>query len=92
MVDKPIADRPAWRSPYVADGLFAQTTPEQRLYLQYLAVLSLLGRVCAQTDRYTAEVGRAFEDANVILEQRGADTRFERCSPGGYSLFERIDR
>lgn len=89
---KPLTGRGTWRSQFAPDAVFAGASAEQQLYIHYLAVLCLLGRVCGQTDRYSREVERAFEDANVILKARNSDSLFERCSPGGYSLFQSTEK
>jgi len=87
--EKPLTERQAPSHTTAVDGVFAGMSSEQRLYLHYLAVMCLLGRVCGGTERHASEVERAFRDANELLEQRGSDAYFDRCLPRGYALFER---
>jgi hypothetical protein len=84
------------RSTWPRDAAFAGTQDasrmEQRVYMQYLGVMSLLGRIAGHVNlsrEDAALVERAFEDVNVILEVRGSDSYYEKCAPRGYSLFDR---
>lgn len=63
----------------------------KRIYIQYLGVLSLLGRVAAQADLSDMDrdpIDRAFVDANVVLRRQGSTMYFERCAGGGYAAFD----
>lgn len=95
--DRSLADRTFARWP--EDSIWAGTSNplglEQRLYMQYLGVLTLFGSVVnraklSESDK--ARVDEAFVDANVLLKARGSDFYYERCSGGGYAAFTRIDR
>ena len=64
----------------------------QRIYMQYLGVLALLGRIAGRARVSNDERGlieQAFVDANVVLRHKGSEMYFERCSGGGYSTFFR---
>ena len=59
------------------------------LYMKYLGVLSLLGKVShhfSALDQVPIET--AFRDANAILEQRNASIRFHPDHRGGWSAFD----
>lgn len=63
----------------------------QRLRMQYIGALSLLGRALRRVppeDGIHDDAFRAFVDANIVLRLDEADIYFERSSAGGYSVFE----
>lgn len=92
--DRAIAEQSFARWP--EDSIFAGTQDpralEQRLYMQYLGAMTLLGSVVnrsklSESDRFRVE--QAFIDANVLLKRRGSAMYYEKCSGGGYAAFER---
>lgn len=62
-----------------------------RIYMQYLGVLSLLGRVTSHLPQHHSDrecVEQAFVDANVVLRRRGSTFYFEHAASGGFAMFE----
>lgn len=65
----------------------------QRIYMNYLGVLSLLGRISQNADLSATDkeaVHCAMGDANAILNARKSEVIFARAgSRNGWALFER---
>lgn len=65
-------------------------TNESNLYINYLGILSLLGRLTRNLSSDDQEcVDRAFVDANEILTERESEYVFKKCAPGCYGMFAR---
>ena len=80
-----------WPEDSVYAGTQNNEAINQRIWMQYLGVLSLLGRVVARADISVIDrssFDEAFIDANVVLRKRGTEMYFERSSDGGYAAFE----
>jgi hypothetical protein len=71
-------------------GTPSQQHNQQKVYQQYIGVLTLLGRL-AHYDRLSADdrhsLDRAFADANEVFTGRGVMLRWHRVSPGCYGSF-----
>lgn len=64
---------------------------DQRFRMQYIGVLSLLGRALRLLPPEASErddAFRAFVDANILLRLEGLDVYFEHSSGGGYAAFD----
>ena len=57
--------------------------PKDRLlYMKYIGVLSLLGRVAGKLKGFDSELASAFHDANKYLSSLENSRRFEKASSG----------
>lgn len=64
------------------------TNEYNKLYINYLGVLSLLGRFTQELSPDDREcVDRAFADANEILTEHESDYVFKKCISGCYDMF-----
>lgn len=80
----------AWPEDATHAGTQNDAAINQRLYMQYFGVLTLLGDVCRNAGLSASDRGpieQAFVDANVILRRKGSAVYYEKSSGGGYSAF-----
>ena len=64
---------------------------DARLWMQYLGVLSLLGRIIRLLPEGSDDahcVTDAFVDANILMRMRGSTIRYERASGNTVGAFE----